>query len=320
MGEGALTGAAAGTAIAPGVGTIIGSGIGLLGDVIGGLFSSSGQKSANKTNIQLAREQRDWNEEMWNKQNAYNSPAAQIARMRAAGLNPALMYSQGNVGNAGDVKGYNPPSVGNELAGLGQGISSGLGNVMSGMMQYEQLKQIQAQTALLRAKATKELNTTMTPEQYSQYLRTKFYMYQSQGDLSNSRAAYQDIFNIYAPHLLGNQSRQGELSNQQIAVNTMYTIFNMNLKAFEAQYRVKLTDAQTKLCYGNLAFLQSKKNLLDEMTPFQIELIQKKIYQTAASGKLLDWTTGFKEAQFQWQKIMQSVDKVNNFIDSVVPF
>lgn len=32
--------------------------------------------------------------EQWNRQNEYNSPAAQMARLRAAGLNPDLIYSQ----------------------------------------------------------------------------------------------------------------------------------------------------------------------------------------------------------------------------------
>ena len=37
---------------------------------------------------------------MWNLQNEYNSPQAQMKRFEEAGLNPALIYSQGNPGNA----------------------------------------------------------------------------------------------------------------------------------------------------------------------------------------------------------------------------
>lgn len=45
----------------------------------------------------------------WNMQNAYNSPEAQVARLKAAGLNPALMYGgkgggmAGASGNAGPI-------------------------------------------------------------------------------------------------------------------------------------------------------------------------------------------------------------------------
>ncbi len=44
--------------------------------------------------------QREWDLEMWNKQNEYNSPAKQMERFKAAGLNPNLMYSQGSSGLA----------------------------------------------------------------------------------------------------------------------------------------------------------------------------------------------------------------------------
>ena len=42
--------------------------------LVQGLSSVFGQRSANKTNIQLAREQRQWDLDMWNRQNDYNNP------------------------------------------------------------------------------------------------------------------------------------------------------------------------------------------------------------------------------------------------------
>jgi hypothetical protein len=48
--------------------------------------------------------------DMWNKQNAYNSPQAQMQRYQDAGLNPALMYGQGNSGNASNMPTYKPAS------------------------------------------------------------------------------------------------------------------------------------------------------------------------------------------------------------------
>lgn len=61
------------------------------------------------------RRSQKWNEKMyqrkyddsiafWNMQNAYNTPAAQMQRYKEAGLNPALMYGQGNSGNAGSIQ------------------------------------------------------------------------------------------------------------------------------------------------------------------------------------------------------------------------
>lgn len=45
-----------------------------------------------------ARKQRQFARKRWRKENAYNHPAAQIARMKEAGLNPMLFYGQGSHG------------------------------------------------------------------------------------------------------------------------------------------------------------------------------------------------------------------------------
>lgn len=50
-------------------------------------------------NLELAKMQNAWNIEQWNRENAYNSPAAQMERMRQAGLNPDMMYGGGVSGN-----------------------------------------------------------------------------------------------------------------------------------------------------------------------------------------------------------------------------
>lgn len=48
---------------------------------------------------------------MWHMQNAYNSPAEQMKRFGAAGLNPHLIYGQGNSGNASGMPQYQAPNL-----------------------------------------------------------------------------------------------------------------------------------------------------------------------------------------------------------------
>lgn len=60
---------------------------------------------ANKREAELAYQRQL---EMWGQQNLYNSPAAQMQRFRDAGLNPHLIYSQGNAGNATSMPSYQP--------------------------------------------------------------------------------------------------------------------------------------------------------------------------------------------------------------------
>ena len=70
--------------------------VGGLMDGIGSLFTIGAQKRAATTAYKRQKE-------FWNMQNAYNTPKAQMQRLKDAGLNPALMYGQGNVGNAGQL-------------------------------------------------------------------------------------------------------------------------------------------------------------------------------------------------------------------------
>lgn len=63
----------------------------------GGVLNAVSQSRQNKKNRQFAVD-------MWNRQNEYNTPQMQMQRFKEAGLNPNLIYGQGNAGNAGAVQ------------------------------------------------------------------------------------------------------------------------------------------------------------------------------------------------------------------------
>lgn len=65
-------------------------------NTLGNLAATAMTNSANRD---IMREQQRWSEEMWQKQNAYNSPIAQMSRLREAGINPALAYASGQPEN-----------------------------------------------------------------------------------------------------------------------------------------------------------------------------------------------------------------------------
>lgn len=89
----------------------VGGGSSVLASLIGGIFQRNAQRSANKTNLQIARdtnaqnyqifrEQNEFNKEQLNKYLQYNTPAAQRARFEDAGINPYMALGNMQNGNA----------------------------------------------------------------------------------------------------------------------------------------------------------------------------------------------------------------------------
>lgn len=75
-----------------------------------GILSIIGQLVQNRMNKKMSEYTYAKDKQMWDETNKYNSPAEQMKRYGAAGLNPNLVYSQGNAGNApASMPKYNPP-------------------------------------------------------------------------------------------------------------------------------------------------------------------------------------------------------------------
>lgn len=91
-------------------------------DAIGTVGSLINSNNTNQANLQAVRETNaanaelakyNWQQqkEMWNAQNAYNTPSAQMARYRDAGLNPNLIYGQGSAGNSPSIPSPATPTM-----------------------------------------------------------------------------------------------------------------------------------------------------------------------------------------------------------------
>lgn len=105
------------------------------------------QREANEQRMELAEHAFEKDVAMWKMQRDYNRPEAQMERLKAAGLNPHLVYGTGTVtGNmAGTPPSYQTPSVGTpqvqttpppDFGGAAQAT-------LGGMSQVKQLEQIE---------------------------------------------------------------------------------------------------------------------------------------------------------------------------------
>lgn len=115
---------------------ILDFGLGLLGSGFDYLFGSAQQKRQNEFNAEQAKLNRDfqtsereasqqWNLEQWQRENEYNSPVQQMARMKEAGINPNVAIGQLANNGSGSVRtspqsGASASSVGMFSSGFGQ--------------------------------------------------------------------------------------------------------------------------------------------------------------------------------------------------------
>lgn len=174
---------------------------------------------------QLAKWQNDMNIQNWHMQNEYNSPSAQMDRLKAAGLNPNLMYGQGNPGNAGSIPGVSA-SQHNEVKNPFEGVQ------LAGM--YQQVKNAAIQGQIMESdQKRKALEAEEEKVEYIKKLRSENILRLFASDHSNS---------TYIPIImpfLGKSSEQGAMWRPSELRNTP------EYKILESQYkRGKLTDAQ----------------------------------------------------------------------------
>lgn len=145
---------------------IIGPVVSAAGSIFGGSIAKQGSEAAakaalqatretNAANLKLAQYQNDWNLAQWNRQNAYNSPAAQRARYEEAGINPYFALGNINSGQAESLmstdmarqqsgaEAYNIQAQGSQQ--LGAAISNASNQFVGNLYQLEQTKALQIQ-------------------------------------------------------------------------------------------------------------------------------------------------------------------------------
>lgn len=155
--------------------------IAAIGAIAAAGISRNAQRRSNESNERLAREQNERNQENWREQNEYNDPAAQMARLQNAGLNPNYIYgssSNSATGNAGDVKGYDRADNESEMRGF-----QGFGEFTNSFREQAQTDNIKAQTDLANTekllKAEDILKRSVETANISEDVRLKKGLYDS---------------------------------------------------------------------------------------------------------------------------------------------
>ena len=258
VGKGAASGAALGSAISPGLGTVIG---GIGGAAVSAIGSFFGNKSNRKESAEafereskFAREERlaqqQWIEQMYEKNNSYNSPAAQMQRLKEAGLNPDLMYSRGDVGNA-----TAPEAPQQAVTPRYNVIPTNTYGQTAQIAADAGLKAAQARLASSESKKTDTEESLLTADYLLRKARTE-----SDLELNNST--------IYVNHELGQLNH----ADAEVAAKKLQEI---DVAMSEARERINTLRAQQSQIDENMVQLRFDRYLRSK----EFELLCKKTYQ-----------------------------------------
>lgn len=109
---------------------------------VGSVISNIQQKKENNKNRQFAHNEAELayqrQVDMWQAQNAYNAPSAQMSRLQAAGLNPNLIYGQMSPGQSA----VSAPQAGSPGSSPLPGVSRGIEQALQAMSIFNQQRQI----------------------------------------------------------------------------------------------------------------------------------------------------------------------------------
>lgn len=122
------------------------------------LIGLIGQRAQNKANKRLAEYSYKMDLAQWNRENEYNTPAQQMARLKAAGLNPNLVYGSGQaVTESASSPSFNAPEYKLDTGNLVPEPMPVLGAYQDVMMKRAQIDNVNSQTLNNQTENTNKL-------------------------------------------------------------------------------------------------------------------------------------------------------------------
>lgn len=141
--------------IGPWIIPAIGAAGSILGNVLTGESQASQNEKARQFSLDMYARQRADSLADWERQNLYNSPQSQMSRLKAAGLNPNLVYGTGAVANNAvaprsvDAQSWRPEATRYDFSSIGQSAAM----YYDVQMKEAQTDNVKAQTSLAAQEA-----------------------------------------------------------------------------------------------------------------------------------------------------------------------
>lgn len=223
-------------------------------------------------NLNLAKMQNQWSVEQWNRENAYNSPQAQIARMKAAGLNPDMMYGGGVSGN---------------LSASSPQMTSG---APSSPIDWSNLAN------------KKTIGTAVAEALQLEQMRANIRKTDAEAGVTESDAKYRDKFNE-----LGIEVQKSAVEKVGAEIENLSTQARMfsndaDLKAFEHDMQKKFGEQFVK---EKLRELASQASISETEAEYQVKALTNRLLGLDAETKTLEWTAKYNSSA--WRVVIEII-------------
>ena len=246
----------------------------VVGDAVSAIGNMASTNSTNRTNMRInqmnnefnaaeAEKARQFQLDMWNRENEYNTASAQRSRLEAAGLNPYLMMNGGNAGTAGSAGSSSPASASPPLSMQRQDFS-GISNSLSSALQIANqtketnavVQNLQGQKNLADAQANSILSNVdwykLSPT-YRKWLQTTGAM-RANIQLNTDK---QNLDNMRWSGSLVRAQRAGQLLDNQAQ-----TVMNKYLdQGQQLQLNIAAAQYEDLMSSGYLKYQQAKSEL-----------------------------------------------------------
>lgn len=244
---------------------------------------------AKDNSWKLVENQQQFQTDMWNKTNEYNSPAAQRERLEAAGLNPYMMMNGGSAGTAQTMsgtsgaapsgaapsgQGVTPPTATPYSADY-SGITAGLGRAidMLASMPDRKVKEAQADNLRIEGKY-------IAGKAVAQILQLK-----TEAKTKEARLALDKLIADFDNNLKVSNMAVNEQNIAESKARTQLAITENLMRQQELSFLPQVQKLQLAQGAADIALRYSQKNLTDQQARHEVEKLAETVVR--ANGQAL---------------------------------
>lgn len=237
----------------------------------------------------LVANQQQFQTDMWNKNNEYNSASAQRERLEAAGLNPYMMMNGGSAGTAQamsgssgaapsggapSAQGVTPPTATPYSADY-SGITAGLGRAIDVLSSMPDRKVKEAQADNLRIEGKYIAGKAM-----AQILQMK-----TEAKTKEARLALDKLIADFDNNLKVSNMSVNEQNIAESKARTQLAVTENLMRKQELSFLPQAQKLQLAQGAADIAFRYSQKNLTDKQARHEIEKLAETVVR--ANGQAL---------------------------------